>query len=79
MTHEEIAQLGNDFEVCRCMDITLGEIIQAIKDGNDTIEALKESIDAGTACEMCQSPQMDEDEQREVHLDEIIAYVKAQA
>jgi NAD(P)H-nitrite reductase large subunit len=77
MTIDEITQLGQDYEVCPCMANTLGEIIEAIKNGNDTIDALMDSIDVGTACELCHSAEIDEDEEREVHLDEIIAYVKA--
>lgn len=77
MTNEEIAELGDDFEVCRCMDVTLGEIIAAIKNGSTTVEAIMESTDAGTVCELCQSCEIDEDEDRELHLDEIIAYVQS--
>ncbi|UFH60306.1 (2Fe-2S)-binding protein [Sulfurovum mangrovi] len=73
MTREEIAKLGDDYEVCQCMAITLGEIIEAIKGGATTVEALMESTEAGTVCELCQSREMDEDEDRELHLDEIIA------
>ena len=76
MTPEEIKELEGDYEVCPCMNITLEEIIESIKEGNDTIEALGESIEAGTVCEYCQSKEMDEDEDRELHLDEIIAYVQ---
>ena len=73
MTKEEIAKLGDDYEVCQCMAITLGEIVEAIKGGDTTVEALMESTEAGSVCELCQSREMDEDEDREVHLDEIIA------
>ena len=76
MTNEEIAKLGDDYEVCKCMTTTLGEIIEAVKNGNSTVEALMESTEAGTICELCQSREIDEDEERVLHLDEIIAYVQ---
>ena len=76
MTHEEIAKLDDDFEVCQCMGITLGEIIEAIKGGATTVEAVMDSTEAGTVCELCQSCEIDEGEDRELHLDEVIKYVK---
>ena len=72
MTKDEIKALDLDYEVCLCMNITLGEIITAIKDGEDTVEKLMDSTEAGTACELCQSCSIDEDEDRELHLDEIL-------
>lgn len=51
---------------------TLGEIVEAIKAGDETIEAIMERTDAGSACELCQSVEIDED--REVHLDEILEH-----
>jgi NAD(P)H-nitrite reductase large subunit len=79
MTNEEIAKLESDFEVCQCMGITFGEIVEAVKNGSTTLDAVMESTDAGTVCELCQSCEIDEDEDREVHLDEIIAYVKEES
>jgi NAD(P)H-nitrite reductase large subunit len=76
MTNEEIAKLSDDYEVCKCMVTELGDIIEAIKSGNSTVEALMESTEAGTICELCQSREIDEDEERALHLDEIIAYVQ---
>jgi len=72
MTKDEIYALDADHKVCLCMGVELGEILEAIKAGNKTIEALMESTDAGTACELCQSRVIDEDEERELHLDEIL-------
>jgi len=76
MTHEEIKALDNDFEVCLCMNVTLGEIFTAIKEGHDTIEKLMDKTDVGTVCELCQSREIDEDEERKLHLDEILEFVK---
>lgn len=73
MTKEEIAKLDDNYEVCQCMAITLGEIKEAIKSGATTLDAVMERTEAGTVCELCQSREIDEDEEREVHLDEIIA------
>ncbi|MDM5271739.1 (2Fe-2S)-binding protein [Sulfurovum sp. zt1-1] len=73
MTKVEIEKLGDDYEVCYCMGTTLGEIIEAIKSGATTMEALKDRTEAGTLCGLCESCDIDEDEDREVHLDEIIA------
>lgn len=77
MTKEEIAKLDDDYEVCQCMAITLGEIKEAIKSGATTLDAVMESTEAGTVCELCQSREMDEDEDREVHLDEILSSMQS--
>ena len=77
MTHEEIKALDNDHEVCLCMNVTLGEIIEAIKNGHDTVEKIMDETDAGTVCELCQSKEVDEDDERELHLSEILEFVKS--
>ena len=66
-----------DETICFCLKITLDEIIEAIKEGSETVEALVENTCAGEACEQCQSEEMDPDEEMEVYLDEIIAYVQS--
>ena len=76
MTQEEFKALDEDFEVCLCNGITLGEILIAIKNGHNTTEALMEETDAGTSCELCQSREIDEDSERELHLDEILEFSK---
>ena len=76
MTQEEFKALDDDFEVCACNGVALGEILAAIKNGHNTLEALMEETDAGTTCEMCQSKDMDEDEDKEIHLDEILEFSK---
>ena len=76
MTQEEFKALDEDFEVCLCNGITLGEILIAIKNEHNTTEALMEETDAGTSCELCQSREIDEDSERELHLDEILEFSK---
>lgn len=76
MTQEEFKALDNDFEVCLCDGITLGEILTAIKNGHNTIEALGEETGAGTVCELCQSREIDEDGERKLYLDEILEFSK---
>ena len=76
MTQEEFKALDEDFEVCLCNGITLGEILTAIKNGHITIEALMQETDAGTTCELCQSREIDEDNEKELHLDEILEFSK---
>ena len=73
MTIEEIKALDGNCEVCLCMDILLQEIRDEISKGNDTLEKLMDSTEVGTVCELCQSIEIDEDEDREIHLDEILA------
>ncbi|MEA1892269.1 MAG: (2Fe-2S)-binding protein [Campylobacterota bacterium] len=76
MTQKEFKALDEDFEVCLCNGITLGEILIAINNGHNTIEALMEETDAGTSCELCQSREIDEDDEKELHLDEILKFSK---
>ena len=76
MTEEEFKAFDEDFEVCLCNGVTLGEILTSIKNGNNTIEALMDDTDAGTTCEECQSREKDEDGDKELHLDEILKYAK---
>ena len=76
MTQEEFKALDNDFEVCLCNSVALGEILAAIKNGHNTIEALMQETNAGTTCELCQSKKIDEDDDRELHLDEILEFSK---
>ena len=76
MTNEEIKALGDDYEVCMCMDVTLGDILTAIKNGHDTVEKIMDETEAGTICELCQSREIDEDGERELHLTEILEYAK---
>lgn len=47
--------MENSDIVCNCMQITKGEIIDAIKTGNlTTIDEVGEELEAGTVCGSCQ-------------------------
>ena len=76
MTKEEFDQFDLDHNVCECFDVTLKELIEAIKAGNTTMEKLMDATDAGTACELCQSCEKDEDGDRELHLEEILEHTQ---
>ena len=72
-----IEKYGLDYIVCECFDVTLGEIIDSIKAGNNTLELLMEDTDAGTACKLCQSKKMDKDNDKSLHLTTILEHFKA--
>jgi NAD(P)H-nitrite reductase large subunit len=76
MTKEDFKALDGGFEVCLCNGVVLSEVVEAIKSGATSIEAIGEETDAGTSCELCQSKQIDEDCDRELHLDEILEFVQ---
>ena len=76
MTQDEFNKFDKDFEVCSCMGISLEEIQTAIKNGCDTVEAIMNETEAGTVCEQCQSRDIDEDGDRELHIDEILKFSK---
>ena len=63
-------------EVCQCMGITLDEIMEAIKNGACDIESIMEQTEAGTGCGICISPENDPDNEREIHLTEILEQAK---
>lgn len=60
--------------VCTCKQVTLGEILYAIKEKNaKTLEDLGEITDAGTCCKSCKNPQSDIGvEKMELYLEEIL-------
>jgi len=70
MTQEEFSKFDNDFEVCECMDVSLGEIKDAIKNGCNSIESIEDKTDAGAGCGRCQCKEDDSD--KEIHIDEIL-------
>ena len=77
MTIDEFEKYELDYVVCECFDVTLGTLLEAIKAGSRSVDELMDETDAGTACELCQSVERDEDGDRELHLDEILEYAKA--
>ena len=76
MKIEEFEKFSHDHVVCECFDVTLGTLLDTIKSGANTLDVLMDETDAGTACELCQSKEIDEDEDRELHLEEILEYAK---
>jgi len=64
----------HSYEVCTCKQVTLGEIIHAIKDrGASSIGEIGELTDAGTCCKSCISPQHDHGVKKmELYLEEIL-------
>ncbi len=73
---KDIFQMDKDTEVCFCMNVTLGEILEAIKNGACSLEEIMDATDAGTACGLCRSPEDDPDGEREIHLTEILQQAK---
>ena len=50
----------HSFEVCSCKQVTLGEIIHAIKEkGAKTLEDLENLTDAGSSCKSCKNEESD--------------------
>ena len=39
--------------ICQCMEVTKDEIIEAIKKGNNTVDLIQDSTQAGTRCGGC--------------------------
>ena len=76
MTIEEFEKFDLNHTVCECFEVSLSELLDAIKSGHNTLEALMDETDAGTACELCQLSEIDEDGERALHLDEILKYTK---
>lgn len=68
-----VEEKGEDFDVCSCNGVCLGEIADAIKAGTCDLDELVDETDAGTTCEMCISKENDPDGDYELHLDEILA------
>ena len=64
----------HSFIVCDCKQVSLGEIIHAIKEkGAKTLEDLGNLTDAGTCCKSCKNPQSDVGvEKMELYLEQIL-------
>ena len=77
MTTEELEKLNVDYMVCHCYEVNLGDIVEAIHNGYDTQEAIIYETKAGYGCERCQSSLSDANDDRDIHIDEIINYVKS--
>lgn len=42
-----------DYLVCTCMCVMYSDIIEAIKNGNDTFQKLSDTLGVGTGCSSC--------------------------
>lgn len=64
----------HSFIVCDCKNVSLGEIICAIKEkGTKTLEDLENLTDAGGSCGCCKSPEDDfGDPKMQLYLSEIL-------
>ena len=72
-----LEEIEDIYVVCECMDVKYGEILEAIKAGNCDLDSLMDATDAGTACGKCRGREDDPDEERAIHLDEILERAKA--
>ena len=64
----------HSFIVCDCKQVSLGEIIHAIKEkGAKTLEDIEDMTDAGSSCGCCKSAKYDiKKKKMELYLDEIL-------
>ncbi|MEA3512105.1 MAG: (2Fe-2S)-binding protein [Campylobacterota bacterium] len=69
-----MADFQYSYKVCSCKNVTLGEIVHAIKEQNaKTIEDIGYKTDAGTACGCCKSKKDDfGDPKMELYLEQIV-------
>lgn len=66
-------EFSDDYEVCECKSITIGEIRTAIKDHNITsVKEIAEWTYAGDACGSCKSKEDDDLEEKEIYLKDIL-------
>ena len=69
-----MSKIAFDHIVCSCHNVTLGEIIYAIKEKNaETFEDIAKLTDAGTMCGCCRSSVNDFSEPKKlVYIDQIL-------
>jgi len=77
MSLEEIDNLKSDYMVCECYEVSFGDIVEAIENGYDTVDSLMHQTHAGYGCERCNSKINDSSSDKEIHLDEILKYIKS--
>jgi NAD(P)H-nitrite reductase large subunit len=73
-----MGKFHTSYKVCKCKDVTLGEIIHSIEKANaKTIEDIGDITDAGTACGCCRSYEDDYGTPKmELYLDKILKKIK---
>jgi NAD(P)H-nitrite reductase large subunit len=50
----DLLNLADDTQICNCHSVPKGQIVAAIREGKDTIQAIGECTKAGTGCGTCQ-------------------------
>jgi NAD(P)H-nitrite reductase large subunit len=66
-------EFPHSYEVCQCKQVTLGEIIYAIKEqGAKSIDEVGDITDAGTACGCCKSKEDDFNDDMELYIEDIV-------
>ena len=45
--------MDRDDIICPCVDVTVGEIMDAYEDGATTVDAVKDATGAGSICGAC--------------------------
>jgi len=73
-----MAKFENDYVVCSCKNVSLGEIIYSIEQkGANTIKQIGTLTDAGTVCGCCKSAKNDfSTPKKELYLDTILKRYK---
>ena len=69
-----MADFEYSYKVCACKNVTLGEIVHAIKEkGAKSIKDIGEMTDAGTSCGCCKNSQDDfGDPKMKLYLEQIL-------
>jgi len=78
MKFDQLGSIEEIYTVCECMDVSYGDILKAIKEGNCDLDSLMEATDAGTGCGKCISPDEDPADERAIHLTDILQLAKAE-
>ncbi|MRJ03337.1 MAG: (2Fe-2S)-binding protein [Epsilonproteobacteria bacterium] len=78
MQIDQLSSIDDLYVVCECMEVTYGEIVKAIREGNCDLESLMKATGAGTTCGKCRSRESDPADERAIHLDEILSLAKGE-
>ena len=55
-SNEELKEIETLLQnVCKCKNVSVKEVVNAVKNGADTVEKVSESTGAGTVCGRCKS------------------------
>ena len=49
----EVEGMDRDDIICPCVDVTVGEIMDAYEEGATTVDAVKDATGAGSICRAC--------------------------